>query len=76
MASQGASAIGTGALGGLIVSAIVDKGVARLLPEIGDTTWRFRVMAALALGLVGTLAAVLAARRAVSIDPVRAPQAE
>jgi putative ABC transport system permease protein len=76
MASQGASAIGTGALGGLIVSAIVDKGVARLLPEIGDTTWRFRVMAALALGLVGTLAAVLAARRAVSIDPVRALQAE
>ena len=76
MASQGAGAVVAGALAGLILSAIVDTGVARVVPEIGDTTWRFRLMAGLAVGLVGVMASVFAARRAVTIDPVRALQAE
>jgi putative ABC transport system permease protein len=76
LASQGARAVATGAVFGLGVSAIVDRSMVSLLPEIGDPTWRFRLSAAVALALVGTLSSVLAARRTVTIDPLRALQAE
>jgi putative ABC transport system permease protein len=76
LASQGAGAVAAGALAGLVVSAIVDKSMVRLLPEIGDPTWRFRLIAAVALGFIGTLSSVLASRRTVAIDPLRALQAE
>jgi predicted permease len=57
---------------GSIASFALDRGIVQLLPELGAPGWTFRSGAALGVILSGALAAVVAARNATAIDPMRA----
>jgi predicted permease len=61
-----------GAACGALLSLAVDRGIVQLLPELGASEWTYRVAAALVMVAAGALAAIVAARHAASIEPVRA----
>jgi putative ABC transport system permease protein len=65
-------AVAVGVASGAVVSLAVDSGIVQLLPELGSTQWTFRLVAALVIAIAGALAAMIAARHAASIEPVRA----
>jgi ABC-type antimicrobial peptide transport system permease subunit len=48
----------------------------RLLPELGRGDWLLRTGAAAVMIVVGAVAAIVAARHAISIEPVRALRAD
>jgi predicted permease len=59
------------ALGGVLSSA-VDIGLVRLLPELGAGEWTFRLASAGIMIAAGATAAIVAARHAAAIEPIRA----
>ena len=65
-------AILAGAGSGAILSFIVDGSLVRLLPELGASDWGYRAFASALLIAAGAAAAMIAARQAVAIDPIRA----
>ena len=65
-------AVGAGVITGAMLSLAVDGGIIRLLPELGASQWAFRMGAAIVMSTAGVIAAILAARHAASIEPVRA----
>jgi predicted permease len=65
-------AVAAGVISGAILSWGVDNGIAQLLPELGSTHWMFRIGAGAAMAMAGGAAAVVAARHAASIEPLRA----
>ena len=68
--------VGIGAIIGLALAAVLTRPMSQLLYEVTATDpWIYLAAVAVAL-LVGMLAAAVPARRAVSVDPVRAIRAE
>lgn len=61
---------------GAMLSLAVDSGIARLLPELGASQWKFRVAAAMVMSVASITAAMIAARRAASVEPARALRAK
>jgi ABC-type antimicrobial peptide transport system permease subunit len=76
MAAASLRAVIGGALVGATASAAADAGIAQLLPELDGPAWLIRSAAAAGLAVIGAVAAAIASRRAVSVDPARALQAE
>jgi putative ABC transport system permease protein len=72
VASTSIRAILAGAVAGVALSALARAALAALLPELQGASHAFSFVAAAVLLAVGTLAAVLASRRATSIDPLNA----
>ena len=70
VASTSIRAILAGAVAGVALSAMARAGLAALLPELQGASLAFSFAAAAVLLAVGALAAVLASRRATSIDPL------
>lgn len=69
-------AVAAGVVSGAILSVGVDSGIARLLPELGSTHWTFRIGAGAVMAMAGAAAAIVAARHAASIEPLRALRGE
>lgn len=65
-------AVVAGVVAGGMLSLAVDRGIVRLLPELGSSQWRFRLGAGLIMSIAGVMAAILAARHTASIEPMRA----
>jgi predicted permease len=65
-------AVAAGVAGGAVLSLGVDSSIVRLLPELGSTQWTWRISAGVLMAAAGAAAAVVAARHAVSIEPLRA----
>ena len=76
VASTSIRAILAGAVAGVAMSAMARAGLAALLPELQGASVMFSFAAAAVLLAVGALAAVLASRRASSIDPLIALRGE
>ncbi len=76
VASTSIRAILAGAVAGVALSAMARAGLAALLPELQGASLTFSFAAAAVLLAVGALAAVLASRRATSIDPLIALRAQ
>ena len=70
VASTSIRAILAGAVAGVALSALARAALAALLPELQGASHAFSFVAAAVLLAVGALAAVLASRRATSIDPL------
>ena len=69
-------AVAAGALGGMIASGVANVALGALLPELTGARWFFTVTAAGVLLMIGGFAAVLAARDAASVDPLKAMQSD
>lgn len=69
-------AVVAGAAVGAFLSLVVDNGIVHLLPELGSGQWTFRVGAGMVLSLAGVMAAIAAARRVASVEPMRALRGE
>jgi len=69
-------AVAAGAAIGAGISVAVDSGIVKLLPELGRGDWRLRTAAAAVMIVAGAVAAIVAARQAISIEPVRALRAD
>jgi predicted permease len=69
-------AVITGAAAGIVASGFAQAVVQAALPDVSVAGWRFAVVAAGLLITTGVCAAALAARRAGSVDPLRAMQGE
>ena len=69
-------AVTIGSIAGIVASAIAHAIVHGVLPDVGAGGWRFTATAAAMLIATGACAAALAARRAASVDPLRAMQSE
>lgn len=65
-------AVTAGAAIGAGISVAVDTSMVQLLPELGGGDWMFRAGAAAVMVVAGAIAAIIAARQAASIEPVRA----
>lgn len=76
VASTSIRAILAGSIVGVAMSAMTRAGLAALLPELQGASLTFSFAAAAVLLAVGALAAVLASRRATSVDPLIALRAE
>jgi putative ABC transport system permease protein len=76
VAATSIRAILAGAAAGVVLSAMARAGLAALLPELQGASLAFSFAAAAVLLAVGALAAVLASRRATSIDPLIALKAD
>jgi putative ABC transport system permease protein len=63
-------AVAAGAAAGIVASMLAGAGLAALLPDVGGGIWKAAAACAAGLVLVGALAAMVAARGAVSIDPL------
>jgi predicted permease len=74
MAGMRAVVAGVGA--GAMLSIAVDSGIVQLLPELGSSRWTFRIGAAIVMSIASAAAAMIAARQAVSVEPVRALRGE
>jgi putative ABC transport system permease protein len=69
-------AVVAGAALGVVGSAAAAAGLAALLPEVRGGSWRFAAETGMGLVAIGALAAMVAARRATVIEPVRALRTE
>jgi putative ABC transport system permease protein len=76
VASTSIRAIVAGAIVGVALSAVTRAGLAALLPELEGASLMFSFAAAAILVAVGALAALVASRRATSVDPVIALRGE
>ncbi len=65
-------AVVAGVVLGAALSFMADRGLVRLLPELGAGDWLYRSAAALIMVASSAAAAIVAARAAASIEPVRA----
>ncbi|HET7696908.1 MAG TPA: ABC transporter permease [Vicinamibacterales bacterium] len=70
MAWAGARAVAAGAIAGIVTSIAAGAGLAALLPDVGGGIWKPAAACAAALLVVGGLAAAIAARAAVGVDPL------
>jgi putative ABC transport system permease protein len=57
---------------GALLSVALDTGLVKLLPELGRSEWVFRVGSAVLVIAISTVATIVAARHAATIDPIRA----
>jgi putative ABC transport system permease protein len=69
-------AVLTGAVAGIVGSGLAHAVVQAVLPDVNADGWRFTAAATGVLIVAGMGAAAVAARRAASVDPVRAMQGE
>jgi hypothetical protein len=69
-------AVTAGAAIGAGISVAVDSGIVQLLPELGRGEWLLRSGAAAVLIVAGAVAAIVAARQATKVEPVRALRAD
>ena len=69
-------AVLTGAAAGIVGSGLAHAVVQAVLPDVSADGWRFTAAATGVLIATGMGAAAVAARRAASVDPVRAMQEE
>jgi hypothetical protein len=76
VASTSIRAILAGAGVGVAMAAMARAGLGALLPELRGASLTFSLAAAAVLVVVGVLAAVLASRRATSVDPLIALRGE
>ena len=65
-------AVVAGAIAGIAASVLAGAGLSALLPDVEGGAWRFAAGCAAGLIAVGGVAALVAARRAVSVDPLTA----
>jgi putative ABC transport system permease protein len=65
-------AVLAGAIAGIAASVLAGAGLATLLPDIQGGAWRFAAACAAGLAAVGVVAALVAARGAVAVDPLTA----
>ena len=65
-------AVIAGALAGVAASALAGAGLAALLPDLQGAAWGSAAGCAIGLALVGIAAAAIAARGAISVDPLTA----
>lgn len=65
-----------GAAAGAMLSTTVDAGIVRLLPELAAPDWAYRLSAAAVMIGAGAAAAIIAARQAAAIEPIKALQAD
>jgi hypothetical protein len=72
----GMRAVGAGVGAGAMLSIAVDSGIVQLLPELGSSRWTFRIGAAIVMSIASAAAAMIAARQAVSVEPVQALRGE
>jgi putative ABC transport system permease protein len=63
-------AVGAGAVGGVILSIAAGAGLAALLPDAGGGIWKAAAGCGAGLVIVGAIAAMVAARGAVAVDPL------
>lgn len=63
-------AVAAGAAAGIAVSMIAGAGLTALLPDVGGGIWKPAAACAAGLVLVGAIAAMVAARGAVAVDPL------
>ena len=76
IAAASIKAVAVGTLAGALASAVAGAGLAALLPEVERGMTVFSAATGLTLFGVGTLAAVIAARAATAIPPLRALRGE
>jgi putative ABC transport system permease protein len=65
-------AVVAGAITGVLASIVAGAGLTALLPEIQGGAWRLAAVCAAGLVAVGVLAAMVAARGAIAVDPITA----
>jgi putative ABC transport system permease protein len=65
-------AVLAGAIAGIAASVLAGAGLATLLPDLQGGAWRFAAACAAGLAAVGVVAALVAARGAVAVDPLTA----
>jgi predicted permease len=65
-------AVVLGVVAGALLSVTVDAGLVRLLPELGGGSWTLLFGASLTMISAGTATAIVASRRAASIEPLQA----
>jgi putative ABC transport system permease protein len=65
-------AVIAGAIAGVAASVLAGAALTALLPEVESAAWRFAAACAAGLVVVGVLAAMVAARGAVAVDPLTA----
>jgi putative ABC transport system permease protein len=70
VASGSLRAVGAGAIGGVALSIAAGAGLAALLPDAGGGIWKAATACAAGLMIVGAIAAMVAARGAVAVDPL------
>jgi predicted permease len=63
-------AVCLGAIAGIVASMVAGAGLAALLPDVGGGIWKPAAACAAGLMLVGAIAAIVAARGAVAVDPL------
>jgi putative ABC transport system permease protein len=63
-------AVAAGAIGGVVLSIAAGAGVAALLPDADGGIWKASAACGAVLVLVGVIAAMAAAHRAVTVDPL------
>ena len=63
-------AVVAGAIGGVVLSLAAGAGLTALLPDAGGGIWKAAVGCAGGLVIVGAMVAMVAARRAVTVDPL------
>jgi putative ABC transport system permease protein len=63
-------AVAAGAAAGIVASVIAGAGLAALLPDVGGGIWKPAAGCAAGLVIVGAVAAMIAARGAVAVDPL------
>ena len=63
-------AVAAGALAGVVASMVAGAGLAALLPDVGGGIWKPAAACAAGLVAVGAVAAMIAARGAVAVDPL------
>jgi ABC-type lipoprotein release transport system permease subunit len=69
-------AVVVGLSAGAMLSAAIDSGITQLLPELGSSQWTVRTGAAIGMSIASMAAAMIAARRAASVEPVQALRGE
>lgn len=70
VAWQSVQAVASGAAAGIATSMLAGAGLVALLPDVGGGIWKPAAACAAGLVVVGAVAAMLAARGAVSVDPL------
>ena len=63
-------AVAAGAVAGIAASMMAGAGLSALLPDVGGAIWKPAAAGAAGLVLIGAMAAMVAARSAVRIDPL------
>ncbi len=72
MAGASMRAVAVGAVAGALLSALAARGLSALLPEVAGSAWIAGAMSAVLLAATGAVAAMLAARQVLRVEPAQA----